>query len=270
MFLWWESDEDHSYRDVDLQNRKHIDCIMELCKRNKFYANEVFWFLHQTSIDTFMGKQATISWSQNTIDALKRSKEAQKHWIPRGLFAMNGTKAVGFILYSINRRTKQELAVNFLLVDRLFRRHNRASELLMVCEQRHAFNISYEEIGRSYYDQMVHIKTGEIEKSREIMDKIIQLQKQNKYDHQCNSSSDYELVDYITTTIKRDENFDKVVKFYKKNGFIDLNDKPNWREICHQESPSLLALVRVGPKTCASVSRQDEECETNESHIYRN
>jgi hypothetical protein len=258
MFLWWESDEDHTYRDVDLQNPKHIDCIMKLCKRNKFYANDVFWFLHQNlPFDTFMGKQATFSWSQKTIDAVKRSKEAQIHWIPRGLFAMNGTKAVGFILYSIHRETKQELAVNFLLVDSMFRRHNRGSELLMVCEQRHAFNISYEEIGTSYYDQMVNIKTGEIEKSRELMDKIIQLQKQNKHDHQCNSLSDYELVDYITTTIKRDENFDKVVQFYKKNNFIDLNDKPNWRDICRQEEPSLLALVRVGPTTCASVSAQE-------------
>ena len=67
---------------------------------------------------------------------------------------------------------------------------------------------------------------------------------------------------YTITTIKRDENFGKVVQFYKKNGFIELNDRPNWREICHCKDPSLLALVRVRPITCASVSTHDKEYET--------
>ena len=111
-----------------------------------------------------------------------------------------------------------------------------------------------------YYDQSTNIKKGDIEQGKELMKKITQLQKQNENDYQCNAKSEYELVQYITTTIKRDENFEDVVRFYKKNDFIDLNDEPVWRDIVSMEQdPNLLILVRVGPKTCAEICAQDEE-----------
>ena len=105
MFLWWESDEYHTYRDVDFQDQKHLHCIMELCKRNEFYVNSMYLFLLQTiPLDKMMDNPLLLnfSWGQETIDVVERSKDARMDWILRGLFAMDGMKAIGFLLYSIH------------------------------------------------------------------------------------------------------------------------------------------------------------------------
>jgi hypothetical protein len=259
MFLWWDSDKEHTYLDVDFEKQEHIDCIQKLCERNTFYANEVCWFMHQSiHLEEIFDMAGMHLFDQRAIDSVNRNQHARENWIARGLLALNGNEVVGFLLYSIHRETKQELAFNFLLIDKKHRKKNHGCELLSICEERHCFNIEYEELGIVYFNELFNIKKGEIQKSKEWKQKVERLQSQNKYQMKWNATSEYELAEYMTTKIKRDENFDGVVGFYKKNGFIDLNDKPSWCEILsHEVDPNFLILVRVGPKTCAEVCEQD-------------
>jgi ribosomal protein S18 acetylase RimI-like enzyme len=258
MFLWWENDDDHTYRDIDFEDERHITCIRKLCERNTFYVDDIYWFVHQsTPLENILDMEGVPTLHETTVRYIKRNQEAIKNWIPRGLFTMKGNKVVGFILYSIHRETKQELELNFLLVDKDYRKQHHGSNLLRVCEQRHCFKIKYEEIGASYYEDIKKIKKGEFEKTKELLDKITILQTQNDSDYRCNQASIFELVDYITTNIKRDEHFDTAVRFYKKNGFIDLNHDPKWREILPETNKMFLTLVRVGPVTSADISAQD-------------
>jgi GNAT superfamily N-acetyltransferase len=246
------------YRDVELGNEKHTEVIMKLCKRNKFYANDIWFFLHQSlQLEITIGMKGFPPITEKIQKGLERSRMARLNWIARGLFAMNGTKVVGFILYSIHRETKQELALNFHLVDHKYRQQNYGSRLLCECEHRHSFNIRYEELGVIYFNQLVSVQKEETEKIKELEYNIITLQTQNMNDYESNAKSEYEISDYITTTVKRDENFDKVVKFYKKNGFADMSDNPTWNQIlCGEDDTDFLSLVRVGPKTNASICAQ--------------
>jgi GNAT superfamily N-acetyltransferase len=263
MFLWWENDDDYVCTDIDFENDEHIDCIRKLCERNKFYANDIYWFMHQSRpLDIVLDMKGMPKFSQTTLRYIERNKQAIEHWIPRGLFAMKGNNVIGFLLYSIHRETKQELELNFLLVDKDYRKQQYGSNLLRVCEQRHCFKIKYEEIGASYYEEMKKIKSGEFEKTNELLEKITILQTKNDSDYKRNHSSVFELVDFITTKIKRDDTFDTVVNFYKKNGYIDLKDDPNWTYILEETNKMFLTLVRVGPATSADITAKDMQQET--------
>ena len=118
MFLWWDSDKEHTYLDIDYESQEHIDCIQKLCERNTFYANDVCWFMHQSvHLEDIFHVEGMPVFDQRAIDNVSRNQHARENWIARGLLALNGTEVVGFLLYSIHRETKQELAFNFLLID---------------------------------------------------------------------------------------------------------------------------------------------------------
>jgi GNAT superfamily N-acetyltransferase len=227
--------------DIDFDDGEHINMIMTLCKRNNFYHMEVLNWLGL--LEGFGGVLG-----DTTGAFTEQSKTIRQTLFLRGLFARYETMVVGFMLYSIDRKTKKTLTIDFLLVDHKYRNQNYGARLLRACEQRHFVTARQDE-----FESMLHhigkehmgvVWTKAIhEESRKLVRTTQEFVLQKQADILRNALSDYQQVRYITVHILRGQDLDRVVAFYMQNRFSDINDIPKMKHVVSHH-PELFQMAR--------------------------
>ncbi|KAJ1465444.1 hypothetical protein T484DRAFT_1757414 [Baffinella frigidus] len=223
------------YIDMDVDNIKQQDVVLALCKLNNFQYNDVWVNMRKTipsSLETPV--------AQPFLDGVKK---AMAGWQMRGILAIDATvtlknptgkeKVVGFVLYQIQRETKNELEVLFLLVSKAYRKKQHASNMMKMLHDRHLYKAI--EHGSELVQMMEEVlavvkqKAGN-KQTFDMADKFdtSNLTRGEKMDGYLFSTPGYDLVHIIGVKVERT---DAVVAFYHNLGYEDKGKLPGWRDM---------------------------------------
>ena len=104
------------FLNIDFQNKKHLEYISILSKKNNFYQNDLNSWLYSTDI-----KSSFINWNNYYINNNNKNIFIIPLW--QGLFLSLNNKIIGFIIFyqrHYNDNIGNFLSIEFMLIDKKF------------------------------------------------------------------------------------------------------------------------------------------------------
>ena len=131
------------YLPIDAKDPKHKEAMLSLCKLNDFHWKGVYLHLNDAV------PPPGINIKNHGGVSLEELKTDLRACDMRGILALDSTvtkknptgkeKVVGFVLYNIDRKEKNQLEVLYLLVHKSYRNQGHGTELMKTCEELHLF-----------------------------------------------------------------------------------------------------------------------------------
>ena len=223
---------------MDVDNQKHVTCVLKLCKRNKQFYNAVYRHL-QLAVPPLVQKQSPYSSDeyQFQLDCVEAAKSIRRVYDTRGLLAMVGTKVVGFLLYHLQIEDEYpDAQLLYMLVDRDYRRQTHGSHMLTLVLGRHMVTsdgLTLQNIQDNERDAIANKNVAQIALHRTA-------KKQRSRDGR-------ELVYWFSGGIQRDESCDGNLAFYVKNGFCDVGTAELWKRLgVRSDTENLQVVCHLG------------------------
>ena len=241
---------------IDVLDARYKEVILRLCKLNDFQWLRVYLHLHGAATPPGYDLHP------NGKDNAQELKDILLACDMHAILALDSTvtkknpngkeKVVGFVLYQINRDTKSELEVLFLLIDKGYRKKGHGWNLMKKCEELHLFFIHENNHDPVLDENMSCIVS--LAQSSNI--KVNIKERGEKICGHLFSSSGHDLVQIFTVKVYRD---DTVIKFWTKLGYIDAHTLPGmWTRNGYEEwvkagedHKNIVVMTRAGPQTTA-------------------
>jgi len=105
---------------IDFDKEEHIDIILKLSKRNKFYEKDLNYLVGAIIPNNVIKDMKTNNFFKSPVNIYMAMPIYQMEEERKGYFVMNGKKVIGFIIYynSVDIKTSH---INFLLIDKKYR-----------------------------------------------------------------------------------------------------------------------------------------------------
>ena len=237
------------YMHIDTRNEKHKEIILMLGKRNHFQWFEVYLHLYAATVPP--------GYSVTDTTGLPGIKDELAACDMHAILALDSTvtkknptgkeKVVGFVLYQINRDTKSQLHVLFLLVDKDYRMKTHGWNLMKKCEELHIFFI--EENDNMVLDEA---ESHTVSMARSSGIRVHLKERREKMNGCLLSASGHDLVIFFKVKVQCGcPEFD----FWVKLGYVELHTLPGlWSS--GECADSRKFLVRAGPQTTSVLQQK--------------